>query len=228
MISYAQNFEDVMLERAFKDVVEGFYVDVGAWDPWLDSVTAHFYGRGWRGVNIEPAPAYAQLLRESRPRDVVIQAAADRIAGRRTLHVFSGSGCSSFYGAISADSRLAPYPHSTIEVETVTLNEVFTQHAPPEVHFLKLDCEGAEKAVLEGLDLRRFRPWIILLEAMKPLSQIPSHRQWAPILRANDYKFVYFDGLNRFYVADERAKALKSAFKAPPNIFDGIEFPRRA
>ncbi len=193
-----------MLERAFRDVVAGFY-----------------------GINVEPAPAYAQLLREARSRDVTIQAAADRVAGRRTLHVFDGSGCSSFDGAISADARLAPYAHSTIEVETVTLSEVFAIHAPSDVHFLKLDCEGAEKVALEGLDLARFRPWIILVEAMKPLSQIPCHRYWAPILKRNDYRFLYFDGLNRFYVAAERAKSLRSAFRAPPNIFDGIEFMRR-
>lgn len=45
MISYAQNFEDVMLERAFADLEIGFWVDVGAWDPDTDSVTRHFYDR---------------------------------------------------------------------------------------------------------------------------------------------------------------------------------------
>jgi hypothetical protein len=34
--SYAQNFEDVMLRRALKNVVHGFYVDVGAQDPIVD------------------------------------------------------------------------------------------------------------------------------------------------------------------------------------------------
>jgi hypothetical protein len=32
-ISYAQNYEDVMLWRALRDVEKGFYVDVGAADP---------------------------------------------------------------------------------------------------------------------------------------------------------------------------------------------------
>ena len=29
-ISYAQNFEDVMLWRALKHISEGFYIDIGA------------------------------------------------------------------------------------------------------------------------------------------------------------------------------------------------------
>ena len=33
MISYAQNFEDVMLARVFAGRSDGFYVDVGAADP---------------------------------------------------------------------------------------------------------------------------------------------------------------------------------------------------
>jgi hypothetical protein len=44
--SYAQNFEDVTLWRALRDVEAGFYVDVGAWDPDLDSVTRAFSERG--------------------------------------------------------------------------------------------------------------------------------------------------------------------------------------
>ena len=43
MLTYAQNFEDVILERLFKEVDKGFYVDVGAWDPTIHSVTRHFY-----------------------------------------------------------------------------------------------------------------------------------------------------------------------------------------
>ncbi len=55
-ISYAQNFEDVMLWRALKHVENGFYVDVGAQDPVVDSVSLAFYEHGWRGVHIEPTP----------------------------------------------------------------------------------------------------------------------------------------------------------------------------
>ena len=63
MITYAQNFEDVMLERALKSVSAGTYIDVGAWHPEFDSVTRHFYERGWSGINIEPVPAHYELFR---------------------------------------------------------------------------------------------------------------------------------------------------------------------
>jgi hypothetical protein len=50
-VSYAQNYEDVILWRAFRDLERGFYVDVGAADPEALSGTHAFYGRGWSGMN---------------------------------------------------------------------------------------------------------------------------------------------------------------------------------
>jgi len=73
-VSYAQNFEDVMLWRALKHVDQGFYIDVGAGAPREDSVTCAFSQRGWRGVNIESNPhCFAQLV-ENRRRDINLRA----------------------------------------------------------------------------------------------------------------------------------------------------------
>src|SRR4051795_10637609 len=76
MLSHAQNFEDVMLARALGNICNGFYVDVGAWDPNIETVTRHFYEMGWRGINVEPAPAYHAMLETARPRDINLRIAA--------------------------------------------------------------------------------------------------------------------------------------------------------
>ena len=54
IVSHAQNFEDVILNRALEDVESGFYIDIGANDPDIDSVTRYFYEKGWSGIKIEP------------------------------------------------------------------------------------------------------------------------------------------------------------------------------
>jgi len=51
-ISYAQNFEDVMLWRALGHVSAGRYIDVGAQDPVVDSVSKAFYEHGWRRIHV--------------------------------------------------------------------------------------------------------------------------------------------------------------------------------
>ncbi|HTD03693.1 FkbM family methyltransferase, partial [Undibacterium sp.] len=81
-ISYAQNFEDVMLWRALKHVPNGFYIDVGANDPEIDSVTLAFYQRGWRGLNIEPMRQYHQRLLAQRPEDINLPVAVSDRAGQ--------------------------------------------------------------------------------------------------------------------------------------------------
>jgi hypothetical protein len=69
-VTYAQNFEDLMLWRALHGVRDGFYIDVGAADPDEDSVTRAFYDHGWRGVNIEPSPEHFAAISAARPRDI--------------------------------------------------------------------------------------------------------------------------------------------------------------
>ena len=64
MISYAQNFEDVVLNRVFHNIANGRYIDVGGYDPVVDSVTKHFYDKGWSGVNIEPVVRFHEKLEE--------------------------------------------------------------------------------------------------------------------------------------------------------------------
>ena len=56
LTSYAQNFEDVLLRRALRDIEAGFYVDIGAQDPVVDSVSRGFYELGWRGIHAEATP----------------------------------------------------------------------------------------------------------------------------------------------------------------------------
>ena len=68
-VSYAQNFEDVLLWRLLHDVERGQYLDIGAQDPVFDSVSLAFYNAGWRGLHVEPTPAYAARGREARPDD---------------------------------------------------------------------------------------------------------------------------------------------------------------
>ena len=106
------------------------------------------------------------------------------------------------------------------KVAVQTLAEVCRRHAPADIHFLSIDVEGAEGQVLQGADFAAFRPWIVLAEATLPLTQQETHAAWEPLLMAAGYRFVWFDGLNRFYVAEEHHEVLASHFRLPPNCFD--------
>jgi len=219
-ISYAQNYEDVMLYRALKSVERGFYVDVGAMDPVVDSVTKAFYERGWRGINIEPVPQWYEKLVLDRPEDTNLNVAVLDRPGVVRLFDIADTGLSTLDGTLAEKHREdSGYQTRDISVTAVTLDMVLDEHPLPEIHFLKVDVEGAERQVLEGIDLERTRPWIIVVEATKPNTQEQDYAAWERLITDRSYVFAYFDGLNRFYVAQERPE-LVPAFSTPPNVFD--------
>lgn len=219
-VSYAQNLEDVILWRALKDVTEGFYIDVGAWDPREDSVTLAFYERGWRGINVEPDPAKHAALERERPGDINLRVALAEAAGTRPFYVFPGTGWSTLDPAIARRHKDAGHSYEEQFVQLSRLADICELHAPADIHFLKIDVEGAEAAVLAGADLKRHRPWIIMIEATLPNSPSESHAEWEGMVLGAGYQFAYFDGLNRYYVAQERAEQLLPSFSRPPNVFD--------
>lgn len=217
--SYAQNLEDVILWRALKHVDNGFYIDVGAHDPDAFSVTKAFHEHGWHGINIEPVGQWYEKLEAARPNDINLAVAAGSERGEITFYEIPDTGLSTF------DSKTAERHWKTLNCEIIerkiqvrTLTDIcYEYHAAP-IHLLKIDVEGAEQSVLDGLDQEQIRPWIIVIEATLPGSQTEIFYHWEPLVVNASYEFAYFDGVNRYYVAAEEAE-LKSAFYAPPNIF---------
>lgn len=223
LISYAQNYEDVMLWRAVGHIDDGFYIDVGAAWPTNDSVTKLFYDHGWRGINIEPNPALHAELIAARRNDINLQIALADVASTMSMHVVVDTGLSTLDPAIAVLHQSAGRDVESVEVQVSTLKDVWETHVPvnQDVHFLKIDVEGFEEAVLRGARLDVHRPWIVVIEATEPSSQIDSFSGWESLVTDSAYTFVYADGLNRFYVADEHAE-LAAAFRVPPNVFDGF------
>ena len=220
-ISYSQNFEDVMLWRALGHIEQGFYIDVGAWSPDVDSVTRLFYEQGWRGINIEPNPEFNNQLQERRPYDQNLRLAIGDCEECVNMNFLNNPGLSTLDNAIADKHQQAGWSLDRQEVQVITLATLWHQYVPigQDVHFLKVDVEGMEEAVLRGNDWLKNRPWIVVAEATLPMSQLESYESWEPILLAADYQFAYADGLNRFYVALEHSEIL-SSLHYPPNVFD--------
>ena len=74
--------------------------------------------------------------------------------------------------------------------------------------------------MLRGADFSRFRPKVIVVEAIKPLSLAPAWDEWEPLLARHGYAYVWDDELNRYYVAEE-ARALAARLAAGPEVVCG-------
>ncbi len=205
-LSYAQHLEDYHLSVAFAGQREGFYVDVGAGHPVADNVSCWFYLQGWRGLVVEPQADLAALYAAVRPRDLVFAGLVGAESGETDFHVVDRlHGFSTMKAEVAG---LSGAGFATKRLPIATLTQLARAHDLPKVDFLKIDVEGAEIDVLRGINWSVLRPRIILLEAVAPGSMAPSHEEWEPLLLAQDYEFVLFEGLNRFYVAREEVDLL--------------------
>lgn len=219
IISYAQNFEDVILWRALSHVGRGNYIDIGAQSAFEDSVSRAFHEHGWKGVHVEPVPFYADQLRNERPGDTVVQAMVGAEEGVGELFAMSGTGLST-----SREDLAEGYQRDGREVvrelvPVVTLDRILDK-VGGDIHWLKIDVEGAEQQVLAGWH-GALRPWVVVVESTRPMSQEQSHDEWDSLVTSKGYHFVYFDGLNRFYVHASHPE-LEPAFGVGPNVFDGF------
>ncbi len=214
-ISYAQNYEDILLARVFREP-RGLYVDVGANHPVFHSVTKLFYDRGWSGINVEPSPPIYARLRDDRPRDVNLNVGlSDRDA---TLTFYECSllhGWSTFRPDLAEHYRSSGVNMEERPVPVTTLARICEEHVGDRpIDFLKVDAEGLEREILLGADFGRWRPRVLVIENSWP-------EMWEPVVAGVGYRQAAYDGLNRFYVRDEDAGLIPS-FATTVNVLDNF------
>src|SRR5258707_10186827 len=229
IISYAQRFEDLYLMRCFGGRDEGFYIDIGSGHPVYDNMSFAFYLKGWNGVTVEPNPWLARLTTAVRPRDRHLETLVGAAAGEATFYVvndFHGLSTMIENHARAAESQFGK-ASKTIVVPVTTLKELCVQHAPRTFDFLKVDVEGAERDVLLNGDWQNYRPKVVVVEALAPYTLAPAWAAWEPFLAKQGYRYVWFDTLNRYYVAEE-ASELAHCFENAPASFDDDAFQFRS
>jgi FkbM family methyltransferase len=222
-ISYAQRYEDMHLSRCFDAQASGFYIDIGAGHPVYDNVSFAFYLRGWRGITVEPNPWLAQLSGAVRPCDTRIESLVGAVPGKATYYLiedFHGLSTMVEDHARAARSEYGKRSQA-LSMPVVTLAALCEQYAPAEIDFLKIDVEGAEQTVIEGGAWDRFRPKVVVAEALAPITLAPAWDKFEPLLVTHGYRFTFLDGLNRYYVANE-CRHLAARLADAPGSYSGI------
>lgn len=221
-LSYAQNLEDYHLDLVFGDQPNGTYVDVGGGHPVADNVSFWFYLKGWRGLVVEPQERLAAIYAGIRPRDHTVSCLAGRSEGETEFHVVDKlHGFSTTVRENAAGASQFGAEYVTVRKPVRTLAALCAEAGLTGIDFLKIDVEGAEADTIAGMDFKRWRPRVVVVEAVAPGSMDASWQAWEPALVAAGYAFAFFDRLNRFYVAQEHA-ALAARFPAEPAPWDAV------
>ncbi len=134
-------------------------VDVGAHH---GGALRPFAQDGWRVFAFEPDPENRRALIERyRPHQNVLIFPEAIGAQERAGVSFYGSAVST---GISSLHAFHPSHREAARVDVTTLNGALTREGLRGVDFLKIDVEGHEMAVLDGVDLDRFAPRVIVAE----------------------------------------------------------------
>ncbi len=195
--TYAQYNEDLILAALLHDVKKGFYIDVGANYPVIDSATFYFYQRGWRGINIEPLKSLYQQLKEQRREDTNLNIGLGDKKGKASFREYTDMPGHSTFDSTRMEAHGQSVKHTDYEVKVETLKDIISKYKPAHIHFIKIDVEGFEYQVVAGNDWQQHRPEIVCIEA--------SHvsQDWRSLLIAKQYKLFVSDGLNEYYIARE-------------------------
>jgi len=202
--SYSQLKEDLVLDRLLKYKKKGFYVDVGAYDPYRFSNTMRFYRRGWRGINIEPNREHWKRFEKYRPRDTNLNIGIGQNKNSLTFYLMNPSTLSTF-----SKAAMQEYVHSGYAVGSehiihiLPLKNVLKKYAPHPIDFLSLDVEGYEMEVLKSNDWKRYRPRYLCIETAVENdagSQTQKRKRYiGSYLKKQGYTELSDNGLNTFY-----------------------------
>ena len=168
--SYSQEGEDMILNRIFENQRTGFFIDVGAHHPKRFSNTYFFYKKGWKGINIDAMPGSMRAFEKYRPRDINIEKPISSKKQVLTYYAFNEPALNGFSKEISKSrDGLNNYKiEFTKDIETTTLNDILDLKLPlkQSIDFLSIDVEGLDFDVIKSIDLKKYKPKVILIEIL--------------------------------------------------------------
>jgi FkbM family methyltransferase len=195
---FSDSDERRLKEEFFAGDSAGFFVDVGANDPKDGSQSWSLEQKGWTGVLVEPQPDLAQRLRQERKARVYAVACSSPANAGKTLTLHLAG----IQSSLKADFYVAGMQRAgEIAVAVMTLDQILADAgAPTPLDFLSIDVESHEIPVLDGLDLARWKPRIILIEDI--VQNLKLHRY----LRGRGYRWFRRTGINSWYVPQGSAE----------------------
>jgi FkbM family methyltransferase len=194
--SFAQNFQDLFGLWAAGGKSDGYFVEFGVMSGRNFSNTYMLEKLGWQGIVSEPHPDFMKPILACRDCFYTPRCVFDTTGDTIQFRMVVGRPAMSGIGETQLDDDKADYrnKYNTVDVETVTLNDLLDEfEAPDVVDFISIDTEGSELRILNAFDFtrRRIRSFCIehnfaQREALAALMKVNSYVRLFPALSAHD------------------------------------------
>lgn len=199
---FSQTGEDIIIHNFFGDVKEGFYVDAGCHEPIKWSNTFKFYLQGWKGINIDADSSMMKKVSKIRKLDINICAGLSESIKKVTFYKSANSPAVSTINPETYNewkNRWDFDDKDREELTTTTLTTILEEHLPAgkKIDLLSVDVEGHDLEVIRGLDLKRYRPKLIVAEC-HDLDSF-TRGELYKYLTENNYKLIAFATMNVYF-----------------------------
>jgi FkbM family methyltransferase len=148
-----------VIESVYPGLRSGYFVDAGAGNGQGESATYVLEMEfGWNGICVEPVDQFYQALTQMRhcrtDNRCLWNMTGELIPFTHVIGAVPRSGITQVNKNLKEKTWLSA-AQPPVQKQTVTLQDLLAQHgAPPIIHYVCLDIEGAERAVLDAFDLR--------------------------------------------------------------------------
>lgn len=159
--SYAQNYEDIEIEKIFGKKYRGRYLEIGAYQPKRLSNTYRFYKNGWQGIVVEPNPEVEKRFLKIRERDKFINKGVGEKKGKLKYYQFLIPALNTFSKKAATENIKKGHKlEKIIEIEVWGIKEIVRG----KIDFLSIDTEGMDYKILNKWPWKKIKPRVICLE----------------------------------------------------------------
>ena len=160
-ISYSGGGIDLIIEHYFRNKEKGVYIDVGAYHPVMGNNTFKLFNKGWSGINIDLDFHTIDIFNNFRPNDDNIISAVSYTIEKKELYFHHNRSAIN-----TLEKNKGGKSKEIREIQTNTLNNIIenSQYKESEIDFVSIDVEGHEMKVINGFDLKKYSPKIVVIE----------------------------------------------------------------
>tara|TARA_B100000674_G_scaffold208537_1_gene170583 strand:+ start:38 stop:781 length:744 start_codon:yes stop_codon:yes gene_type:complete len=186
-LAYSHWGVDLIITKLLNSKNKGIYIDVGCHHPFLNNHSYLLYKSGWVGINIDIDYNSIDMFNFFRKSDVNIQTAVTDHKGEVDLFFYHNRAAkntiSKEFGSDAKEQK---------KINSDTLNNIIenSKFKNSKIDFVSIDVEGNEMNVLNGFNLKKYKPKLILLEFILPNKKEFYEKDINEITNSEVYKFL--------------------------------------
>ena len=186
-LAYSHWGIDLIITKLLNSKNKGIYIDVGCHHPFLNNHSYLLYKSGWEGINIDIDYNSIDMFNFFRKSDVNIQTAVTDHKGEVDLFFYHNRAAkntiSKEFGSDAKEQK---------KINSDTLNNIIenSKFKNSKIDFVSIDVEGNEMNVLNGFNLKKYKPKLILLEFILPNKKEFYEKDINEITNSEVYKFL--------------------------------------